>query len=645
MVEWAVTDDGVVARGSAGQVTVGVDGWRPRPPEVPLGVPVDAAVAGAVGELRLPGQVAGTDQPLDAPSTVTGDGADPLAVDTDPGVALAFEGRAELAGDPAAPTLAFGDDRVVSLGFVADEPPPATVTVPPTPSGLATYVSAASAALRTTGPDRSHPVFRAHPPRLELGEEHVPERVAAARPDTCLELVVPDDLAHVLVAAPLGYYLGATLSVGEGPPALHGDGPIRTFDRLPEFQHEVASLLRRVFGLDAAVRPTAGASDPPVARSVGDESPTDRLLRYLEVPRESISTPSWPLSTYVDPTPDRARCLPYLLDRLSLVYLAESTPMDGQELLQRSLDDFFRDPGEAPSVAPVDPVLGAGEAHAWLADGTPIDAFTTGATAHENRRAASGTGAPLTVDLVLNDEEMVGEGSVAEVYRDGVAGTPVEVTVRERLSTSALGRTFEDSGDLVHYVGHCEVDGLVCPDGTLAAASLGDVGTRTVFLNACGSVHEGRELVRAGASAAAVTLTAVLDDQAATVGTAFARLLGAGLAFERAMQFARGSVMTGKDYAVVGDGTVAVAPAYGHPAVLVVEPEGETLEVEYRVTSPRVAGRRYRDPFDGRRLLYGTVARTTMTPAELRALCRERSVPVVLDGEVRASDDVASELA
>lgn len=263
----------------------------------------------------------------------------------------------------------------------------------------------------------------------------------------------------------------------------------------------------------------------------------------------------------------------------------------------------------------------------------------------EHGRLAGSGGGRLRVDLVLNDPDMADERAVAEAYREGVAGHEVEVSVHEGLPTARLARTFEESGDLVHYVGHCETDGLVCPDGTLATTSLSSVGTRTAFLNACGSVHEGRGLVDAGAAATAVTLTAVLNDQAATVGTAFARLLAGGLTVERAMQLARSGVMMGSDYAVVGDGTVSVAPAYGDPAVLEVASGDAGNAVAYRVRSSREAGRRYRDPFTGERRLYGEPSTVSLDAGELGSLCREHPVPVVLDGEVRSAEDVAGELA
>lgn len=645
MADWVVTDGGFRGVGESGAVTVGVSEWHDRPPAVPLSTPVTGALSGATTELLLPGPLVGPDGRVTPPARVAGDGPGPLSVAAEPGIVLAFEGWADVTGSPEEPRVEFASPRVVSLGLTPEAGEPPTVTVPATPEGIATYVTAASSALRTGSPDRSHPAFRAHPPLMALGEEAVPASVAAGGPETGLEIRLPADIAAVFVAAPLAYYLGATVRVGSSDPGLVGEGVEVALDPLPDLQQDVEALLQRVFGLDAAVRSTDGAADPPVSPSVRDASPAERLGRYMEVPAEAVPAPEWPLAAYVDPTAERARCLPFLLDRLATIYLAESTPLDGQAYLQRALDEFFRSPGEAPSVAPVSPDLSPAGAHAWLADGTPIAVFTTDATAMDHGRRSGPTGSPLRVDLVLNDPDMADERAVAEAYRQGVAGQGVDVAVHEQLPTARLARLFEDSGDLVHYVGHCEVDGLVCPDGTLGTTSLSSVGTRTAFLNACGSIHEGRGLVEAGAAAAAVTLTAVLNDQAAAVGTAFARLLAAGLPFERAMQLSRAGVMMGSDYAVVGDGTVALAPSYGDPAVLEVVPGEAGYTVAYRVRSSRDAGRRYQDPFTGQRKLYGEPSTASLDAEELGDLCREHPVPVVVDGEVRSAAAVARELA
>jgi hypothetical protein len=326
--------------------------------------------------------------------------------------------------------------------------------------------------------------------------------------------------------------------------------------------------------------------------------------------------------------------------------------MDGQALLERTLDDFyrgyadgqFRAGGEVATADRLNPDLRDGRVHAWLADGIPVSVAKTSTRAYENcRRHGERRPDRLRIDVVLNDAEMMEERPVADIYRRRAADLPVDVTVHESLSRAALADVFESETDLVHYVGHCEVAGLQCTDGSLSTAGL-DVGARTFFLNACGSFREGLSLVEGGAGAGAVTLTRVLNDHAATVGTTFARLLVNGFGIERALSLARRQILMGQDYAVVGDPTYSFAPAHGEPAVVHVEGGPDTFDVRYEVVTARTAGRTYRDPFTGCRRLHGTDSETRLSADGLRAFLRGRELPVMSRGDLHWAPTFARHL-
>ena len=140
-------------------------------------------------------------------------------------------------------------------------------------------------------------------------------------------------------------------------------------------------------------------------------------------------------------------------------------------------------------------------------------------------------------------------------------------------------------------------------------------------------------------------LTTVLDDQAVSVGTAFAELLAGGFAVDRALSLARGEILAGRDYVVVGDGTHRLRPPRGVADVFEVERTDDGFAVEYDATAPDSAGRRYVDPFDGAERPCGTAARATVGRAELRELLERRSSPVRYEGRLRWTDEVARELA
>ena len=550
------------------------------------------------------------------------------------------------------------------VGTQADGSPP-SVRVPPTAEGCATAVTHLSAALATTGPERSHPDCRGHPPLVEVrvGEPQVPDVVAEATPDTGIELRLPESLTHAVVGAPLAYYLGASVSVGASEPALVAPdaGVHEPLGTLPEFQGRVVDLLRRVFALDCLVRSRPGepvlagrdrfdALNPATARAA---DPDERLALYLSVPAASIpgGLPDWHLATYTEPDGDTVRCLPYLCDDLSLLYTAEASEIDPQGLLTMALDDFFRaaDPyrrdDSVPSVDLLDPDLGAGELHAWLAEGVPLEAYSTSLAAFRNRVPPDPDG--LSVAVVLNDERMADEReTVVDSYRKADRG--VELTVEESLPAAELARLFEEQRDLVHYIGHCDDAGLRCTDGHLAVDDVRVSNAETFLLNACGSYYEGVDLVRKGSVAGAVTFNKVLDRHAARVGTTFVRLLVNGFSIERALGLARRRIIMGKDYAVVGDGTHTIADGDASaPADATLErgPDGG-FELSYRAHDARRFGDTYRPPVPGvdDTHLYGSERTVSLDASELREFLRTADIPVVYDGDIHWADDLATML-
>ena len=632
MVEWSGADDRLCGFGERDAIVIDTEGWRPGGDPPALGVRVDAAAIGTTEALGLPAQdvvvIGDDDRPLSEGTLAAG--VHRLIVDGPLETRVAFEGPASVDAGSEGPRLRFPEPRPVAVGFSETPTPRETVTVPPTPAGLAAAVTAAARTHRTAGPGRSHPGRRPRTPQVVLEEG----ATAAPEPDDDRPtMTVPADPTAVLVAAPLAYYLGADLLTTAGPPTLGGDALDHEFEPLPAFAETVGGLVGDLCGLDTALRSVDGESGPlPVdvddADRLRSATPLQRLRAVVD---DGGYGGTWPLATYVNDDVENGRYLPYLLDRLSTVYPAEASELDPQALLKRSLDEFFR--GETASVEAVDPTLADSRFHAWRGDGTPVDAFTL--LGDEPGSAGDG----FDVEVVCNDEAMRSEGDVAEVYRRRLDGRSVDVHVRERLTTAELAALFERPTDLVHFIGHCEVEGLVCPDGHLATADLDGCEAASFFLNACGSYHEGYDLVRQGATAGAVTLTTVLDEQAVTVGTTFAELLAAGFAFDRAMALARGEVLAGRDYVVVGDGTARLRSPRGDAGVFELERADDGFAVGYEATAPDAAGRRYRDPFDDRERAAGTTARTTLDRERLRELFERYSAPVRFDGRLRWTDE------
>ncbi|MWG36736.1 hypothetical protein [Halomarina oriensis] len=534
------------------------------------------------------------------------------------------------------------------------------LTVPATVDGLATALTYSGAGIAVTGPDRSHPDCRPHPPLVEFGEVSIPDEVSTSRPETDVTARLPADRATLFVAAPLVYYLGAHVELHDGPPTLVLPDREHEFSPLPAFQHEVATLLGDTFFLDGLVRELPSEADACLEDllpstggcpyALASATPGERVAQYLDCDRGRVADerPEWHLATYTDQGDEEVRCLPYLLDAMSLVYLPQSSAIDAQGLLKHSLDDFYRarPEGDVASVDVLAPELHDGDLHAWLAEGVPVSAFTPSRAAYEHRLAASSgdhrTDDHLDVAVVLNDDRMSAEhDAVARTYRENADSFPARVSVHESLSTDELARVFEADHDFVHYIGHCEVSGLRCTDGGLDCSSLSESGARTFFLNACGSYHQGRTLVERGSVAGAVTIRTVLDEQAAAVGTAFARLLVRGFGIERAMRLARRQVLMSTDYAVVGDGTFALTPDTD-PALLHVDPRSDgDYAVRYSVPAEGRVGGTFVAPFESCRRLRGTTASDTLDAEGTRALLADRQRPVIFDGDLRWSTDLA----
>jgi hypothetical protein len=701
MIQLEETSSGVRALDHANvEVAVGAPDWATRDRDGEIPRPTDTVVHGHASELRFPAAYVsaygqrrdrsyelGSDTgPLELPD-------DSYLLDVGTGIKsyVSFEGPATLvkSEDFETLTIAFPERRPVALGFRSrHEHPAGTITAEATPEGVATALTHLHSAMKTTSPDRSFPTLRGHPPRLELGAETgVPDHVAETTEDTGVELVVPPRLATLYVVAPLAYYLQASVRVESGLDGPQLRAPAAGVDvdlpALPELQARTADLLAHVFYLDCLVRNVGPyGTDLAEAAALDDvdldpeaayrADPPERLAAYRSVPTDALDdhTPEWHLSTYVEPEPGRAPSLPFLLDRMSMVYLPQTSELSGEELLERSLDDFYRGgtpradgapagaaPGgqasvrggatraaraseEVASVDVVKPTLQAGRVHAWLADGIPIDVFKASQAAFENRldyldRETDG----IDVAVVLNDEEMKGEhGEVARIYRERAEELPMDVTVHEYLTREELAALFAEDNDFLHYIGHCETTGLRCADGNLGAADVEESNAQTFFLNACGSYYEGMELIERGAVAGAVTFKEVLNRQAAKVGTTFAQLLTRGFSFVRAMQLARRRIMTGKDYAVVGDGTHTLTQSHsGMPVAFGVEESGGGYRLTADNFSARTNGAVYAITLEGVDTpmhLAGNESRYELSAEQLLRFVEQSHNPFVFDGDL-----------
>jgi hypothetical protein len=660
--------DGTLRVVDAGEVVCRIDtsGWRESRSGPSVDPPVEAAISGQVSELRFPpGRVDLAGAPETEPLATGGgpvhvaDGADILRIDAGVRAYLAPGGDATVTRLPRGTDVSFSGTAPVTVG-VQSSGPDHTITVPGRPHGVATALTYASAAHETDGPSRSDPSRRPHPPAIERGDTvDVPDAVREATSETGIELRVPPNLDALFVLAPLAYYLGARVEIeSRDAPILTGPGVRRTLPALPRLQAEAASLLYRTVTLDCLLRNARG--ERPSGKSsrlldsvgidptLGDRPLAERLAAYVEAPFGTIepSLPEWHLSMYVTPRPGNVSALPHVLDRLAFVYLPDATELEREERLRRSLEDFYRSP-DAPTVEPLLPDLNRGRIHGWMADGVPIDAFTFLPEAYENRRRQPPACRDRTdVTVVLNDEAMSAEATaIARLYEERADDLGIDARVRRGLDRESLSAVLSRPAALFHYVGHCDREGLRCPDGHLSVEDVERSRARVFFLNACGSYHQGEALVQQGSVAGAVTLRPVLDEQATRVGTAFAQLVTRGLTVERSLRVACRRAIMNKDYGVVGDGSYALRTApESRTGIATVARAGGDFQVTVENGSARSIGAYVAPILAGDPPLSGEQRRTSMSRAELCAFLDRRDLPVIYGNEYYWSDDLAREL-
>ncbi|MFB6080744.1 MAG: hypothetical protein ABEJ81_07090 [Haloferacaceae archaeon] len=592
---------------------------------------------------------------------------------------LRIEGPLEVSADVFGITIAADVDRRVLVGGRSHhERPAATVTTTAAPRDVLRALSTFGSALKTTSTERSYPTLRGHPPLVELGETlDVPDGLEP--PDTGIEIVLPPELGPAYVAAPLAYYLGATMVPGDTPRLVTETGVDEALG--PDVERTVRETLERTFLLDCLVR-TEGyyrvdLHERRVAErridldfsSLYDRSPADRLAAYLDVPYDVVAdlVPDWGLTTHVSPTPAHVEVLPFLAHDLAVVRTPADDSATATSPQAEATAAFFRagdsPGGEAtaggftrgtaargatnPDVTYIQPEPTDALEQVWVGDGTPLGATKAIPEAYHNRLGRSPVEGDIDITVVCNDRAMAAESDVVDETYGTAVNLPFDVSVREELTRAELRETLARDGDFLHYIGHIDDRGFECADGWLHAETVDHVGTDAFLLNACQSFEQGTELVRAGAVAGIVTLNDVVNDVAVRMGHLLARLLNHGFPMTGALDVAADAHPIDDQYTVVGDGRLTLARTEGSApnAPVVATIDGDDYELTYcpyptnRTTTGSMI-RPYVGDDDEHYLFSGTVGSFDVSPTELAEFLALEPVPVRIDGEVRWSDEM-----
>jgi hypothetical protein len=656
-------------------------------PVTPAGVdtagfeyPVDAAVEFETTGVDLATVVGGNVRPLDGgpgeprgfdhtSEESFGPGRYSVELFTPIKLYLQVEGPFTVTTGFASTRLAFEAPTTVRVGARSfHERPAATVTTTGDPRDLMRAVSTFGSALKTTGPERSYPTLRGHPPAIEVGEElDVPAGLEP--PETGLRIEVPPERGAVYVVAPLAYYLGARVEPGPIPRLVADDGTLDyALDRPLGFERTVERVLKQVFFLDCLTRTEGGYGSALHERralegtvdldftALYGASLPEQVAGYLEVPFETVEPhlPEWKLTTHVAPTPASAETLPFLVDDLAVVRSPQTgsaaAPVEQSRAVQEFLragDGFTRSEAESATVGSVvSPAAADSLEQAWVGDDAPFGASKATATAYRNRLGRTAKQGDIDITVVCNDPEMASEEGVVEDAYGDREELPFDVTLERGLEAAELRDRLEQETDLLHYIGHIDAEGFRCPDGYLDARELDTVRVDAFLLNACTSYEQGMALIDAGSIGGVVTLSDVINSGAVRIGRAMARLLNGGFPLNVALDIARDESLVGNQYTVVGDGGLAVTQAEsGTPLLYEVRPNDEGFDVDLHayptdqlgmgsVFVPIVgeAGEQY--------LNSGKIDTLSLSAEECRAFFDRENVPTRVDGQLRWSYDL-----
>ncbi|RKD98103.1 hypothetical protein [Halopiger aswanensis] len=483
-------------------------------------------------------------------------------------------------------------EATIDLGVRSlHDQPAGTITTPPDLDSMLQAISALPSALKTTSPERTWPTLRGHPPLIELGDRlEIPSAVDA--PDNDITLVVPPEHLAAYQAAPLAFFLGATVRSGRNPrlETSQFERPLAA----ESFGDEIADLFRRFFFCDCLTRTEGLFRYELLERSmIEDDLPFDlaatydeplsvRLERYLEVPFDLIEPhlPRWPLTAHLPSDPESVEVIPFVVNELGLVREARGrTPTNVPQTeatsaqLVRSASTYRSSAPPNPSEFVVPAVTGESIEHAWFGDGIPQHASKATIEAYRSELDRGARNDSIKILLVCNDVRMLDEHDLLGDAYGNREALPFDVRSEFGVDSDQLASLLTEGGyDFLHYIGHATEDGIRCTDGELDVRTLESVDLGVFFLNACRSYEQGLALTRRGAFGGVSTYSDVINEDAVEAGEIMARLLNRGFPLRGALEIVQENAALGDQYLIVGDGSTDIAQSDGgSPGIIELE--------------------------------------------------------------------------
>jgi hypothetical protein len=415
-----------------------------------------------------------------------------------------------------------------------------------------------------SSPDKSNPLLRGAPPSIRVMEGFE----GRYRDRRAFSFHLPRDLRYLYSAAPLAYYLGASVEEGDRPYITFEGHERMLLPTSRNFEAYAGEALCRTFYMDCAVRYEASSGNalPGVdlwglfgysAGEIFDMSMEERFLLYANS-RHRAPYPMWHMASYLDPVPSSVEALPFLLRSLSAVYSPEYRPASEREIVESSYRAFM---GQGSSTAQypeharsiVMPSLHSASSQYWFSKGYPVDATKTNAAAFENRlRFDIARGRKASVGIICNEGSM--EGEIRDIVRE-MAGRRCEVEVLRNVGVREFADAFAAGYQVVQFIGHCDANGFKCSDGFARAADIAENNTPMFFFNSCSCHSEAMHLIENGSVCGIATMFRVIDEIAIDMCQNFYYMFGAGYSAHTSLNAAKACSTLGKEYMLLGDGS------------------------------------------------------------------------------------------
>ena len=417
-------------------------------------------------------------------------------------------------------------------------------------------------------PLKSNPMYRGALPLVKIVKRQT-DRSWHSKSKFSFHL--PPDYRFLYPAAPLAYYLGASVEVDDEPFIAFRSAepmPLPCLDGLEQWMGE---KLSRVFYLDCAVRyawasgGTLNGMDVQalVGRCAGEVfnmGAEERFLLYTGLNFDMREIPEWHMASYLDPVAESVEALPFLLRSLSAIYMPRSVPVTERALVSRAVRDFLGRQNESPDMCDnatgsvVLPALRKAGSQLWFSDGFPVDAAKSSVRAFLNRQKYGAGKRQARVGVICNDPAMERE---VDIIIEALSNSPVSMQVYWNTGASDFSEIFARGFDIVQLIGHCDAQGFRCSDRPARIEDVTENNTPMFFFNSCSSHREAARLIEKGSVCGVATFFRVLEEAAVDVCRNFYLLLGEGYPASVSIGAAMECSVLGKEYLLLGDGSYA----------------------------------------------------------------------------------------